>query len=230
MSSRLVGPSKGVASSTAEPAPPGAILAEVAGARHTGGMASASERLVWILRHAKTQVPPPPGGHDYDRRLTARGKRDADALGQRLAATGDRLGLAPPQLPALVLCSSAARTTQTAQRVWAPSGSAAPPIDYLRPLYHASSEQVLGRLREVEDGGVRSVMVVGHNPTVHHLVGDLCSSDDERGRELFELLGFPTCALAVLAVPAEEWTDLATGTGRLLELLVPPYGDGSWVG
>ncbi len=181
-----------------------------------------SDRLVWILRHAKTQVPPPPGGQDYDRRLTARGKRDADALGQRLAATGDRLGLAASQLPGRVLCSSAARTTQTAERVWGPSGAEAPPIDYLRSLYHASSEGVLGQLRLLDEA-VRSVMVVGHNPTVHHLVGDLCSPDDERGRALLELEGFPTCALAVLSMPAGTWLDLAEASGQLLDLVVPPY-------
>ena len=43
---------------------------------------------MWILRHAKAAAEPPAGGRDRDRPLTARGRRDAAALGARLAAGG----------------------------------------------------------------------------------------------------------------------------------------------
>ena len=184
-------------------------------------MATSGDRLVWVLRHAKTSASPPPGGSDFDRRLTARGKRDADALGDRLAAGADRLGMKKAQIPELVLCSSAARTTQTAARVWA-RAQGSPPIEHLRTLYHASSEEVLGQLRLIDDE-VRSVMVVGHNPTVHNLVADLIRPDDEAGRASVVLQGFPTCALAVFEVPAPGWADLAEGSAMLLGLFLPPF-------
>jgi phosphohistidine phosphatase len=43
-------------------------------------------RHLWILRHAKAASDAPWGGSDKDRPLAARGRRDASALGRRLAA------------------------------------------------------------------------------------------------------------------------------------------------
>ena len=70
---------------------------------------------LWLLRHAKTVPDPPAGKTDHERPLAPRGRRDADALARRLEA--DRLGFKAADLPGLVLCSTAVRTVQTAERV-----------------------------------------------------------------------------------------------------------------
>lgn len=165
--------------------------------------------ILWILRHAKAVPDPPDGKTDHERPLAPRGRRDADALGKRLAEPG----FGPAELPELVLCSTATRTVKTAQRALA-SFDRPPPVDYRRALYGASTEDVLDELRGVGDE-YGSVMVVGHNPTAHDLVVSL---DREAGPK-----AFPTCALAVFRLPVDRWRDIARGRGTLLGLYTPPF-------
>jgi phosphohistidine phosphatase len=167
--------------------------------------------ILWLLRHAKTVPDPPPGKTDHERPLAPRGRRDADALARRLEA--DRLGFEVGDLPGLVLCSTAVRTVQTAERVVPGLGD--PPVEYRRALYDASPDGVLDELRMVDDD-VTSVMVVGHNPTAQSLAVSMQDEPDERR-------AFPTCALVVYRLPVKHWAKVAEGTGTLLGLFSPPY-------
>jgi phosphohistidine phosphatase len=173
-------------------------------------------RLLWVLRHAKAVADPPAGQADHDRPLAPRGRRDAAALGARLA--GDGLGFDRSDLPDLVLCSTALRTRQTVELVL---GSSAPPeVDFRRALFYASPEEALAEVRTVPDDR-RSVLLVGHNPTAHALAAEL--GDDPEGRADIEARGFPTCSLAVYRLPSAPWIDTALGTGQLAGLFTPPY-------
>jgi phosphohistidine phosphatase len=177
-------------------------------------------RTLWVLRHAKTVTDPPKGKTDHERPLAPRGRRDADALAQRLGEGGDLLGLASVESPALVLCSTATRTRQTAERVLGAMADP-PPVDYRRSIYAASPEEVLREIGTVDDD-VRSLMVVGHNPTFHILAAELARPTDRRARRFAEV-GFPTTGLAIYRLPAKRWRDAALGTGTLLGLFYPPY-------
>jgi phosphohistidine phosphatase len=64
-------------------------------------------------------------------------------------------------------------------------------------------------------------MIVGHNPTFHDLALLLTSEDDRDGRARL-VAGFPTAALAVIALDAATWSAVALARGRLEELFVPP--------
>jgi phosphohistidine phosphatase len=171
-----------------------------------------SSRYLWLLRHAKAAADPPRGGSDHERPLAPRGRRDASALGHRLK----KLGFPPDAMPSLVLCSTAARTTETAERVM--SGLDAV-LDTRERLYYGSPSDVLAELRTLDDR-VRSAMVVGHNPATHTLALDLLAGDDPaRGR----LAAFPTCALAVYRLPFPRFGDVAEGTAELAGFFTPPY-------
>jgi phosphohistidine phosphatase len=166
---------------------------------------------VWVLRHAKAAAQ---GTDDHSRPLTARGTRQATEVALHIA--GGAVGGAA--LPTTVLCSSARRARRTAELVAA--GLAPPPDVFVeRALYGADADDVVGRLRELPDDDV-SVMVVGHNPTLHELAVLLVDEDDAAGRARLDT-GFPTAALAVVALPAASWSALAPGTGTLLELWAP---------
>jgi phosphohistidine phosphatase len=173
-------------------------------------------RSLWLLRHAKTVRHPPAGGTDHERTLAPRGRRDADALGQRLGDDGDHLGLSEDLMPALVLCSTAARTVETTERVLA-GVAVPPPVRYLRALYDASSEEVLGQVSMVEDD-IASVMVVGHNPTFEALVAAMPTST---GGSLKG--GFPTCGLAVFELPVGRWDEIVPLSATVLGVFHPPF-------
>lgn len=176
-----------------------------------------ARRLLWLVRHAKAVADPPPGGTDHERQLAPRGRKDAAALGKRIGAGG--LGFAAGELPAHVLCSTAARTTETAEQV---SSALGLPLDRRRRLYYGTPDDVLDELRTIDDG-FRSVMVVGHNPATHLLALALLSEETgERG----QLASFPTCALAVISFDALRWQDVAMGTGVLAGFFTPPYTAG----
>jgi len=168
---------------------------------------------VWVLRHAKAE-PGAPGGDDHDRALTDRGRRQGKALRDLLPSLAD--GERP--LPELVLCSTARRARQTAAAVLDALGPAVV-LEEERALYQADADDIVDRLRLVPDEVV-GVMVVGHNPTLHEVCFDLVSADDVEGIERLEA-GFPTAALAVIALDTGCWADLATRSGHLDELVVP---------
>ena len=182
-------------------------------------------RYLWVLRHGKAASDVPSGGSDRERPLTGRGRRDATALGERLASEDPPLGLDGVPKPESVICSAAVRTRQTADLI-VRSMRGEVQLDAYHSLYEADTDLVLQFLREIDERVV-SVLVVGHNPTMYRLVWELLGDVDDagrsEGREALEAEGFPTCALAVLTLDITAWEDLVRGCGSLDGLFRPPY-------
>ena len=144
----------------------------------------APSRTLWLLRHAKTETDPPPGGTDFDRVLAARGRRDATALGRLFAGGTERLDVPRSvHLPAVVLVSPAARTAATADLVLAKLSSP-PEVRPEKVLYNAEPDEVLEQLHSLEDDvdsalcqgerGERDPAVVVHGDLgleVNHVIG-----------------------------------------------------------
>jgi phosphohistidine phosphatase len=165
-------------------------------------MAEQGRRTLLVLRHAKAVHLE--GIADLDRELTKRGLRDAAAVGGWLREAG--------LLPDRVLCSASARTRQTWEQVSAALGPQAgqAAVSFEARLYYAGPGRLLDAVREVA-GGVRTVLLIGHNPAVHDLVADLTGTPG---------LSFPTCALAVVAV-SRDWPGLGPGGGELAGMWTP---------
>jgi phosphohistidine phosphatase len=180
-------------------------------------------RTLWLLRHAKAVTDPPPGGSDFDRVLTPRGRRDAAALGRLFAGHGEGLGPALKGVPrpSLALVSPSARTAATADLVLTGVDDR-PEVRADDELYGADPEEVLAALRALPHAVV-AVMVVGHNPTAQLLSQELLSARDKKGRSLAVRHGFPTCALGVYRFKIDRWADVAEGAATLVALLSPPY-------
>jgi phosphohistidine phosphatase len=170
-----------------------------------------SPRSVWVLRHAKAEAQ---GPDDHGRALTDRGRRQAAAVGDYLAGAV----LAGAESPRTVLCSSATRARQTAELAVKALDDDVD-LRFEPALYGADADGVVDVLRTLEDA-VTSVLVVGHNPTLHDLAVLLIDDAHEDERARVEAR-FPTAALAVVRVPASDWTRLALGTGRLVALRLP---------
>lgn len=164
------------------------------------------ERRLVVMRHAKAEAT---GISDHARELTGRGGRDAAEAGRWARATG--------ALPDHAFVSSAARTRAT----WTAfcEGADLELEPELEPgLYSAGVDSALELLRTAP-ADARTVILVGHNPTMAQLVHLL----DDGGSDpaTFERLsaGYPTSALTVLGVP-DQWADLDLASARIVDFHV----------
>jgi phosphohistidine phosphatase len=170
-------------------------------------------KYLWILRHGKA-ASKSTRGDDHGRPLTGRGRRQSADVATFLAAQET----AGAPTPDLVISSSAARARATAEPVHAVLGPGVP-LDIDSTLYGADPDDIIDRLRLLSDD-LGSVMIVGHNPTFADLALLLLSPDDTAGASRLAD-GFPTAALALLALSISHWSELATGAGHLQELFLP---------
>jgi len=155
-----------------------------------------------ILRHAKSSWGDPDLA-DHERPLAPRGEKAAVKIAEYVRSA--------EIAPGLVLSSTALRARQTLAALL-PVLPAEAEIRIQDWLYGAGVGDVLTRLREVNEG-VGSVLVVGHNPTLHELALALTCREDALER-------FPTGALASVAF-AVPWVDLAEGTAELEAFVIP---------
>lgn len=157
-----------------------------------------------ILRHAKAAAESP-SGSDFDRPLDGDGVERARFMGRYLAKHGD--------LPDLVCCSDAARTRQTFV-VMQEQLSHPLPVSYQNGLYLASAGDLLDYVNAIPEAA-QSVMIIGHNPGMHHLARILCEGGDAEAMAALEHK-FPTGALAWVELPAEiRWRDVVPNSGTL---------------
>ncbi|SDS58775.1 SixA phosphatase family protein [Paraoerskovia marina] len=174
----------------------------------TASGTSPLHRLV-LLRHAKAE--PAGNGDDVLRPLALNGRKHAGRVGEALAAAG--------LVPDLVLCSSALRTRQT----WELAASRLPttvPVDVHDSLYAASVNDLLDVLQTV-DARVRTLLVVGHEPTMAATAERLGGPGSLDGAVAQVRVGVPTATYSVLE-SAEPWAAWEPRSARLVEVTRPP--------
>ncbi|MFB4300462.1 histidine phosphatase family protein [Actinomadura sp. NTSP31] len=148
-----------------------------------------------VLRHAKAVAGF--GTPDIERTLNDRGRRDAAAAGEWLRTEG--------HVPGRVLCSPAARTRETLGLLAVQADTA-----FEDGIYDNDPGVLMSLVAETPDD-VGTLLLVGHNPSVHQFVHDLTGQAPEQ---------FPTCALAVVDLPA-PWADVRPGLGTLAAFRTP---------
>jgi len=168
----------------------------------------AAMRRLMLLRHAKSSWPA--NTADRDRPLAVRGREAAPVMGRYLA---EEL-----LLPDLVLISPAKRTVETWELV-RPMLPEKPGTRFEPRIYEASSERLLKVAQEV-DPGVRTLLMIGHNPGFEELAAKLASHGD-RYASARMTQKYPTCGLAVLDFAIEDWRDLALRSARLDRFVTP---------
>jgi phosphohistidine phosphatase len=168
----------------------------------------AEPRTLVLLRHAKsswdTDEP------DHERPLAPRGRRDAKAVGQYLAAQGLR--------PDVVLCSTARRTRQTWDQA-VKGGAKGGDVRYLDEIYDASVTELVEVLHDAP-ADARSILLLGHAPGIPRLMDYLAirRSDSpvwERAEQ-----DFPTSGLAVLELES-PWSDIGEAVAELTAFEAP---------
>ena len=164
-------------------------------------------KVLYLLRHAKSSWDDP-DLPDRDRPLAPRGRRAARKLADHLR----RAGIAP----ALVLCSSARRATETLDAI-VPALEPAPDVRVEEELYGASAAELVRRLQAIP-ADVASALLIGHNPSIQSAALALARGEDQLVAQLRDKM--PTGALATLELDG-EWSAAAAGTARLVSLVVP---------
>jgi phosphohistidine phosphatase len=145
-------------------------------------------KTLLILRHAKSSWKDPDLS-DHDRPLNKRGKHDAPRMGKLLKDED--------LIPDLIICSTAARAKKTAELV-AKACKYKGEISLNQSLYGAELADYLKILQELSDKH-KAVLVIGHSPSVEETVEVLTGSAD---------VIMPTCALAHISLPIQNWAEL----------------------
>ena len=157
-------------------------------------------QTLYLLRHAKSSWKDD-SLKDFDRPLKGRGRDAAEQMGKRLAS--EKLQ------DAVLICSPAARTRETAKIVLKHSGLR---MDqrFDERIYEASLRDLLQVISEIPDDR-QTAMMIGHNPGFEELLAFLTG----------EARRMPTCALAKIKLEAESWKDVRAGEGSLKMFLTP---------
>lgn len=168
---------------------------------------------LFLLRHTKSDWDNK-DLDDFDRPLSARGKKAAPRLGAYMREHN--------YVPGLIKCSSAQRTRETLDLLL-PYIEPLPKIVYSRTLYLAEPKALLEEIRRTP-AAIDALLVVGHNPGMGALALALTElpadeAEDERKERLAEK--FPTGCLAVLDFAGSGWQDVKPLSGRLIDYVRP---------
>jgi phosphohistidine phosphatase len=155
-------------------------------------------KTLLIVRHAKSDWGHP-GLADHDRPLNARGRRDAPAMGLRLAERGT--------VPDVIRSSTALRARTTAAAFAEAFGREASALELDETMYATSVDRLLDVIATLDDDAA-TVMLVGHNPEFSALVGRLTGDDVE----------LSTCTVAEVRLPVERWVDASGAAGELARI------------
>ena len=143
------------------------------------------------MRHAQA-APAELGADDFTRPLTPAGRRAAAAAARALLADGLRIER--------VLLSPANRTRETAVIVARELGISEASLQALPELYAATPAVIRAAIAH-HHGGAQNLLVVGHNPGISELAGQL--SAHPKGGHL------PTAGLCRLPLSEAQWRQLA---------------------
>ena len=142
-------------------------------------------KKIFFLRHAKSSWSDF-SLKDFDRPLSTRGIQDAELMGNYFQTKKINLDV--------VISSPSKRTKETLDHFFSNS---IPKIEYDKSLYHAHLEDILGAIKVLFEN-VNTIMIVGHNPSMHEVTEFLSGSF---------LPKYPTCGLAALNFES-EWKNV----------------------
>ena len=114
------------------------------------------KRKLHLIRHSYAENPTN-SQSDIDRRLTLEGQTTIRALGRYLSNQGFD--------PSKILCSTAARTRETAINLLEELDLSERIVDYLEVIYNASLRELLALVNAC-DGGHKEIAIIGHNPAI----------------------------------------------------------------
>lgn len=168
-------------------------------------------KYLTLIRHAKSSWDDD-SLDDHDRPLNERGLRNAPVVGRFLAKTYLGANGTPALLPFpnQLITSTALRAKRTAEIIASELNGPEPVTDHR--LYLAEPKSLLHHVREF-DRVWRHVMIFGHNPGISAFAARLLKRQD--------IDEMPTCAVALIELPLDNWCDTDWGEARLIGYITP---------
>lgn len=165
-------------------------------------------RTLMLLRHAKA-VPADGKIRDHDRPLASSGRKDAPKIGAYMARH--------QLLPDRALVSPSRRTRETWELLGPALGKRR--ATYEERLFDASPQTILEVIQETGTA-CATLLVIGHNPSLHRVaVGLIATGDLDAREQLRENL--PTSGLVIIEFPFDDWPKLHAQAGRLSHFVTP---------
>ncbi len=157
---------------------------------------------VYLVRHAKSSWEEM-GLSDHDRPLNKRGKRDAPKMASHLYETVGSLDV--------IVSSTAKRALLTAKQFQ--SAFEAELDDFIEEenLYHASSEEILMVISEIEDKHQRAA-IFGHNPGFTSFANHFSSIYIEN---------VPTTGIVGVKFDVNKWNEVSEANGSVFFFTYP---------
>jgi len=155
-----------------------------------------------LVRHAKTEHQN--YDRDFDRRLTSRGKKDAEIIAEELRKKNI--------VPDFFVCSPAARAKQTAHIFAGVLDFAGEKIEEQQFLYDGYTTTDFLNFISMLDDNYKTVIVVAHNPDIAMLASSI--SDES-------FWHFPTSATVVIDFDTDMWDRINPREGKVHLFLYP---------
>lgn len=155
-------------------------------------------KTLYLLRHAKSswKYPELP---DLERPLNKRGKIDAPRMGSWLKEQ--------EMIPEHIISSHSVRTLATISKIAHSIGLKGERVEADPRLYHSSPSTLLSIIRSCKPG-LNSLMLVGHNPGLTELAGQLCPAE--------AVENIPTCGLYAIQFHTTQWKEAGPETAAFL--------------
>jgi len=160
------------------------------------------KRSLILIRHTKsnwTDLSLP----DFDRPI----KKDRIDDAKEMATQLKTLGVEPD----LIICSPAKRTRQTAEYFCEKLKYNEKDIQFDKRIYESTAEEVLQVIRET-DGAIKTLIVIGHNPSLTHLANIFAENSIEE---------IPTTGVVWLEFNTKDWELYKLTPCKLKAFLTP---------
>jgi phosphohistidine phosphatase len=153
-------------------------------------------KTLYLVRHAKSEWENE-SISDVERPLTARGYRDANAMGKRLKEK--------KHIPDAIISSPAIRAISTALIFVRNMGKNPAEIRFAPNLYEASVNDYKKVIAET-DNKYGSIMLFAHNPTISNCASSFVPMTES----------LPTCAVVCISCDCASWEDFEKGNKKLV--------------
>lgn len=159
-------------------------------------------KLLYLVRHAKSSWDESYIS-DHDRKLNARGEKDAPKMGDIFNSNGYH--------PDILYSSSAKRAHLTAKIIAKKLEYPVENIVVTNRIYEAATNDLINILSEIDDK-FESLMLFGHNPSLTVLSNLLTNKYIDN---------LPTCAAAVIELNIDSWKEIESDCGKLIAFEYP---------